>query len=119
MALMKDFDIRGMAHITGGGITENTPRMLPKGTQALIRKKTWDMPPIFKLLQKKSGVDDTEMYRAFNMGVGMVIAVPKNQVEAVIKKAAKLGEKAYHIGEIVKGRPGVKYIEDEGRKVRR
>jgi phosphoribosylformylglycinamidine cyclo-ligase len=111
MALMKDFDIRGMAHITGGGITENTPRMLPKGTQALIRKKTWDIPPIFKLLQKKSGVDDTEMYRAFNMGLGMVIAVPKKQVEAVIKKAAKLGEKAYHIGEIVKGRQIVKYLE--------
>jgi phosphoribosylformylglycinamidine cyclo-ligase len=119
MALMKDFDIRGMAHITGGGITENTPRMLPKGVQALIRKKTWDIPPIFKLLQKKSGVDDTEMYRAFNMGVGMVIVIPKKQVEAVIKKAAKLGEKAYHIGEILKGRPGVKYVEDERRKAGR
>jgi phosphoribosylformylglycinamidine cyclo-ligase len=58
MALMKGFDILGMAHITGGGITENIPRMLPKGTQALIRKKTWDIPPIFKLLQKKSGVDE-------------------------------------------------------------
>ena len=111
MALMKDFDIRGMAHITGGGITENTPRMLPKGAQALIRKKTWDIPPIFKLLQKKSGVDDGEMYRAFNMGLGMLIAVPKKQVEAVIKKAAKLGEKAFHIGEIVKGRQVVKYVE--------
>jgi len=110
-ALMKDFDIRGMAHITGGGITENTPRMLPKGAQALIRKKTWDIPPIFKLLRKKSGVDDAEMYRAFNMGIGMVIVVPKKQMEAVIKKAEKLGEKAYPIGEIVKGRQGVKYEE--------
>jgi phosphoribosylformylglycinamidine cyclo-ligase len=119
MALMKEFDIRGMAHITGGGITENTPRMLPKGAQALIRKKTWDMPPIFKLLQKKSGVDDAEMYRAFNMGIGMVVVVPKKQVDAVIKKAVKLGEKAFHIGEIVKGRQVVKYIEDEGRKVGR
>ena len=117
MALMKDFDIRGMAHITGGGITENTPRMLPKGAQALIRKKTWDIPPIFKLLQKKSGVDDAEMYRAFNMGLGMVIAVPKKQVESVIKKAVKLGEKAFHVGEIVKGRPVVKYVEDQ--KLRR
>ena len=119
MALRKECDIRGMAHITGGGITENTPRILPKGTQALIRRKSWDVPPIFKLLQKKSGVDDTEMYRAFNMGIGMVIAVPKKQVEAVIKKAAKLGEKAYPIGEIVKGRQIVKYVEDEGRKVGR
>lgn len=119
LALMKDFDIRGMAHITGGGITENTPRMLPRGAQALIRKKTWDIPPIFKLLQKKSGVDDAEMYRAFNMGIGMVVVVPKKQVEAVIKKATKLGEKAFHIGEITKGRQIVKYVEDEGRKVGR
>ncbi len=119
LALMKDFDIRGMAHITGGGITENTPRMLPKGAQAFIRKKTWDIPPIFKLLQKKSGVDDAEMYRAFNMGLGMVLAMPKNQADAVIKKAVKLGEKAFRIGEVVKGRPGVKYVEDEGRKAGR
>jgi phosphoribosylformylglycinamidine cyclo-ligase len=111
LALMKDFDIRGMAHITGGGITENTPRMLPKGTQAVIRRKTWDIPPVFRLLQKKSGVDDAEMYRAFNMGIGMVIAVPKKQADAVMKKTAKLGEKPYRIGEIIKGRPGVKYEE--------
>ena len=113
LALMKDFDIRGMAHITGGGITENTPRMLPKGTQALIRKKTWDIPPVFRLLQKKSGVDEAEMYRAFNMGIGMVLAVPKKQADAVMKKAAKLGEKAYRIGEIIKGKQGVKYEEKQ------
>ena len=109
---MKEFDIRGMAHITGGGITENTPRMLPKGTQALIRKGTWDIPPIFTLIQKKAGVDDDEMYRDFNMGIGMVLAVPAKQAEAVMKKAAKLGEKAYLIGEIVKGKQVVKYEED-------
>jgi phosphoribosylformylglycinamidine cyclo-ligase len=102
-----------MAHITGGGITENTPRMLPKGTQALIRRKSWDIPPVFKLLQKKSGVDDAEMYRAFNMGLGMIIAVPKKQVDAVMKRAVKLGDKAFHIGEVVKGRPGVKYEEKQ------
>jgi phosphoribosylformylglycinamidine cyclo-ligase len=114
MALLKEFDIRGMAHITGGGITENTPRILPKGVQALIRKKTWDVPPIFKLIQKKAGVDDTEMFRAFNMGIGMVLVVPKNQSDKIIKKAAKLNEKAFLIGEIVKGKPGVKY--EEGQK---
>jgi phosphoribosylformylglycinamidine cyclo-ligase len=111
LALMKDFDIRGMAHITGGGITENTPRMLPKGAQALIRKKTWNVPPIFKLLQKKAGVDDAEMYRAFNMGLGMVLAVPKNQLDKVIKKAEKLGQQAFPVGEVIKGKPGVKYEE--------
>ena len=94
LALLKEFDIRGMAHITGGGITENTPRMLPKGTAALIRKGTWDIPPIFQLIRKKAGVDDEEMYRDFNMGIGMVLAVPAKQAEAVMKKAKKLGEKA-------------------------
>jgi len=111
LALLKEFDIRGMAHITGGGITENTPRMLPKGARALIRKGTWEIHPVFKLIQKKAGVNDAEMYRDFNMGLGMVLVVPKRQAEAVMKKAAKLGEKAYLIGEIIKGAPGVKYEE--------
>lgn len=119
MALLKDFDIHGMAHITGGGITGNAPRMLPKGAQALIRKGTWDIHPIFMLIRKKAGVDDDEMYRDFNMGLGMVLAAPAKQADAVMKKAKKLGEQAYLIGEIVKGRPGVKYVEDEGRKVGR
>ena len=109
MSLIKVFDIRGMAHITGGGITENTPRMLPKGAQALIRKGTWDIHPIFQLIQKKAGVDDDEMYRDFNMGLGMILVVPARQADAVMKKAMKLGEKAYHIGEIVKGKQIVKY----------
>ena len=111
LALMKDFDIRGMAHITGGGITENIPRMLPKGSQALIQKGTWEIHPIFSLVKKKAGVNDDEMYRDFNMGIGMVLAVPAKQVDAVIRKANKLGEKAYLIGEIVKGKSIVKYME--------
>ena len=111
MALLKEFDVRGMAHITGGGITGNTPRMLPKGTQARIRMGSWDVHPIFKLIQKKAQVDNAEMYRDFNMGLGMVLAVPKKQAEAVMKKAVKLGEKAYLIGEIAKGKQGVKYEE--------
>jgi phosphoribosylformylglycinamidine cyclo-ligase len=109
MALLKDFDIHGMAHITGGGITENTPRMLPRGTQALISKGTWDIHPIFSLVRKKAGVDDDEMYRDFNMGIGMVLAVPIKQADAVMKKARKLGEKAYLIGEIGKGKQAVTY----------
>ncbi len=111
LALMRDFDIKGMAHITGGGITENTPRMLPKNTAALIRKGAWEILPIFTLVRKKAGVDDGEMYRTFNMGIGLILAVPKKQVEAVLKKAAKLGERAYHIGAIVKGKQVVKYEE--------
>ncbi len=109
LALVREFDIRGMAHITGGGITENTPRMLPKGTAALIKKGTWDIHPIFQLVRKKAGADDGEMYRDFNMGIGMILAVPAKQAATVMKKAEKLGEKAYLIGEIVKGKQVVKY----------
>lgn len=112
LTLLKDFELRGMAHITGGGITENTPRMLPKGAQARIFKGTWDIPPIFSLIKKKAQVNDDEMYRDFNMGLGMILAVPKKQAEAVIKKAVKLGEKAYLVGEVVKGKNLVKYVED-------
>ncbi len=111
LALLKEFDLKGMAHITGGGITGNTPRILPKGTQAVIRTGAWDVPPIFTLIRKKAGVDDAEMHRAFNMGIGMILVVPKKQVDAVVRKAVKLGERAFPIGEIAKGRPGVKYAE--------
>ncbi len=111
MALQKEFAILGMAHITGGGITENTPRMLPKGACAQVRKGTWDIHPLFSLIQRHAGVDDEEMYRDFNMGIGMILAVPEKQAQAVIKKAKRLGEKAFRIGEIVKGKPGVQYEE--------
>jgi phosphoribosylformylglycinamidine cyclo-ligase len=111
LALQKEFDLRGLAHITGGGITENTPRMLPKGTAALIRKGSWNIPPVFNLIQQKAKIDDEEMYRDFNMGIGMVLAIPAKQADAVIKKANKLGEKAYLIGAIVKGKQVVKYLE--------
>ncbi len=111
MAILKEFDIRGMAHITGGGITENTPRMLPKGAQALIRKGTWEVPPIFTLIRKKAGIDDNEMYRDFNMGLGMILVVPRKQADAIIKKASKMGEKAYIVGEVIKGKEIVRYEE--------
>ncbi len=111
LALAKEFDIRGMAHITGGGITENTPRMLPKGSCAKIHRRAWPVPAIFDLVRSKARVDDEEMYRDFNMGIGMILAVPARQAAAIMKKAKKLGEKPYLIGEIVKGRQVVKYID--------
>jgi phosphoribosylformylglycinamidine cyclo-ligase len=111
LKLMIGFDIRGMAHITGGGITENLPRVLPKGAQAIVRKGSWEIHPVFTLLQQKAGVDDEEMYRDFNMGIGMILVVPAKQADGVMKKARQLGEKAYLIGEIVKGKQVVKYAE--------
>jgi phosphoribosylformylglycinamidine cyclo-ligase len=109
LSLARHFDIRGMAHITGGGITENLPRVLPKGTTAVVQKGAWDIPPIFTLVKQKAGVDDDEMYRDFNMGIGMILVVPARQADAVLKRARQLREKAYHIGEIVKGKQAVKY----------
>ena len=109
LSLLKEFDILGMAHITGGGITENIPRMLPQGVAAIIHKGTWDIPRIFSLIQDAAGVNDREMYRDFNMGIGMVIIIPSRQAKTVMSRADKLGEKAFLIGEIVKGKQVVKY----------
>jgi phosphoribosylformylglycinamidine cyclo-ligase len=109
LSLLKEFDILGMAHITGGGITENIPRMLPQGVAAIIHKGTWDIPHIFSLIQDAAGVNDREMYRDFNMGIGMVIIIPARQAKTVMSRADKLGEKTYLIGEIVKGKQVVKY----------
>lgn len=113
LTLQKEFDIYGMAHITGGGITENTPRMLPKGTAALIRKGTWTIPAVFSLIQRNAGVDDEEMYRDFNMGIGMVLAVPQKQAATVIKRARQLREKAFLIGEVIKGKQTVQYRHEK------
>lgn len=109
--LSKRLDIKGMAHITGGGITENLPRILPQKTKACIRKGSWHIHPIFRLVQQKAGVDDSEMYRDFNMGIGMILVLPAAQAKRAVKLAERLGEKAFIIGEIAKGRQVVEYQE--------
>jgi len=97
--------IRGMAHITGGGITENLPRILPKGTCARIRISSWTVPPVFTWLQDKGRVPDDDMRRTFNMGIGLIMAVASEHAEQV--KTTVGGE---IIGEIVRGEPGVTYV---------
>ncbi len=99
--------LHGLAHITGGGFYDNIPRVLPKGCRAIIRSGSWDVLPVFKLLQQGGGVGDEEMYRVFNMGIGMVLVVNPRSVAAVEKVAARAGVKSYLIGEIRKGKPGV------------
>ena len=96
--------IRGMAHITGGGITENLPRILPEGTCARIRISSWTVPPVFTWLQDKGRVPDDDMRRTFNMGIGLIMAVASEHAEQV--KTTVGGE---IIGEIVRGEPGVTY----------
>jgi phosphoribosylformylglycinamidine cyclo-ligase len=99
--------LHGAAHITGGGFYDNIPRVLPKNCTAFIRSGSWDVLPIFKLLQEGGGVTDEEMHRVFNMGIGMVLIVDPKSVPAVQKIAAREGVKSFVIGDIRKGKPSV------------
>jgi phosphoribosylformylglycinamidine cyclo-ligase len=101
--------VSAMAHITGGGITENLPRVLPKGTAANVEKGTWPVLPVFEHLRALGNVSDEEMYRTFNMGIGMVLVVPLTRFKKVQSILERLGEKGYTIGRIVKGERKVIY----------
>ena len=103
LKLIKKYNIKGISHITGGGFLENIPRMLPDGMKAVIHKGTWPVHPVFKLIQEKGNVAEKDMYNTFNMGIGMVLAVPAEIAPFVVAEANNKGEKAYIIGEIVKG----------------
>lgn len=94
--------IKGIAHITGGAFIDKAPRILSKGLCLEINKKSWPVPAIFKLLQKKGNVDELEMYRTFNMGVGMILIVDKKVAKNIIRKLAGFKLKAWVIGKIVK-----------------
>lgn len=107
LTLMESFTIKGAAHITGGGLIENIPRVLPTGLQAVIHPDCWPQPAIFKWLQTEGDLKTSDMYRTFNMGIGMVLIVSKEEAEGVLAFAQKLGEEVYLIGEIVEGEHGV------------
>jgi phosphoribosylformylglycinamidine cyclo-ligase len=101
--------VSAMAHITGGGITENLPRALPKGAAAHIEKSTWPVLPVFEHLRVLGNISDEEMYRTFNMGMGMVLVVPVKKFKKVQSVLERLGEKGYTIGRIIKGERKVVY----------
>ncbi|MHB1457139.1 MAG: phosphoribosylformylglycinamidine cyclo-ligase [Armatimonadota bacterium] len=101
--LLKEFDIHGMAHITGGGFYENIPRALPQDCQAAVDRRSFEVPPIFKLVQELGDISEPEMYRTFNMGIGFVVVVPKEQATAIITRIDELGDIATIIGEVRKG----------------
>lgn len=109
--LLKDFSIKGIAHITGGGLLENVPRVLPKGCIAKIDLNSWQRPVLFDLLQNAGNVEQDEMYRTFNMGIGMVLAVAEEQAEEVIDRLKGLGEQAWTIGEVVSCPVGGECVE--------
>jgi phosphoribosylformylglycinamidine cyclo-ligase len=98
-----------MAHITGGGMTENLPRILPRKTAAVIARGSWPVLPLCAFLQESGAVDDAEMYRTFNMGIGMILVVAPEDVPAVREHFASLDEPCHEIGSIVKGDRSVKY----------
>ena len=95
--------VRGLAHITGGGLVDNVPRILPEGLDARFDRSSWQVPNLFRVLQREGGVEETEMFRAFNMGVGMVAVVAANEADAVVRDLAAAGEQAWIAGEIVPG----------------
>lgn len=101
--------LHGIAHITGGGLTDNLPRILPKGCHAFLRVGSWEIPPLFGLLQEHGEVESEEMFRVFNMGVGMVLAVAAEQVGEVLRILAQTGQKAAPIGTVQEGDHGVVY----------
>lgn len=102
--------LQGLAHLTGGGFLENIPRVLPDGCQAVVEKGTWPVLPLFEVMQRLGNVDEAEMYRVFNMGIGMVMVVRPTDVDAVVAHCQSLNEPCYRIGEIVAGDKEVRLI---------
>ena len=100
--------VKGCSHITGGGFYENVPRMLPENALAVIKKDSYDIPPIFKLMQEKGQVDEQMMYNTYNMGLGMVLCVDEKDVDACLKAIEASGDKGYVVGHIEEGQKGVK-----------
>jgi len=107
LTALKKFELKGMAHITGGGFIENIPRMLPAGLGAELAESHWDVPAIFTLMEKVGQLNRKEMYNIFNMGTGMVVAVDPSIADEVINHFIENGEKAYQIG-VVSDKEGIK-----------
>jgi phosphoribosylformylglycinamidine cyclo-ligase len=101
--LVEKYKIKGIAHITGGGLIENLPRILPEGLTAEIKKKSWQPQQIFKLIQQAGEIEEKEMYRTFNMGIGMCLVINKDDKAQILKELELMGEKACLIGKIKAG----------------
>ncbi|MCK9283410.1 MAG: phosphoribosylformylglycinamidine cyclo-ligase [Rhodocyclaceae bacterium] len=106
LKLMETLPVKGMAHITGGGLVENVPRVLPENVAAVLGQKDWPLPPLFQWLQKEGNVADAEMHRVFNCGIGMVVIVAAEQADAAQKLLGDAGETVYRIGRIESRAPG-------------
>jgi phosphoribosylformylglycinamidine cyclo-ligase len=112
LALLDQVPVHALAHITGGGLTENLPRVLPHGCSARIRRDSWPLPAVFDWIQQHGAIDDSEMLRTFNCGIGMVVCVPPEQADEAVATLESAGETVYRIGEIIDSgdnAPGVIY----------
>ena len=103
LPLLNKYDFRGIAHLTGGGFYDNIPRILPESCGAKVDRLSWEVPAIFQIIQRRGGVADREMFRTFNMGIGLVVVVPAEQVNRLLAELLTAGERASVIGEIVAG----------------
>jgi len=99
--LLKKFDILGIAHITGGGLIENIPRILPEGLSVEIDASSWQRPPVFSLIQKDGNIAKQEMYRTFNMGIGMVLIVPESESEKMLVELESMNCESYIMGQVI------------------
>ena len=111
--LLKKVNVHALSHITGGGLTENLPRVLPANTQAIIDGQSWEFPLVFQWLQEKGNVATEEMIRTFNCGIGMVVCVAKEDVEQTLSLLEENGETAFIIGNITESsntEPGVTLV---------
>ena len=98
--VIRDLPVKGMAHITGGGIPDNITRIIPNACQVQIQNGSWDVPPIFTLLKERGNIAENEMMRTFNNGIGLILVVPENAVQEVLARLNAMDEKAFTIGEI-------------------
>ena len=117
LRLIKECDVRALSHITGGGLPENLPRVLPDNTIAAVDSSSWKWPAIFTWLQDQGSVETAEMYRTFNCGVGMVVCVPAGQLQQALYTLEALGEQAWHLGHIEPGQGPAKVRFDSGSTV--
>src|SRR5690606_37185673 len=100
LSLIDKVEVKGMAHITGGGFIENIQRVLPEGVNVNIEYGSWPILPIFELMQQKGNITNKDMFTTFNMGIGLVVIVPEEQATEAVKLAEQLGEKVYKIGTV-------------------
>jgi phosphoribosylformylglycinamidine cyclo-ligase len=111
LSLLERSELHALAHVTGGGLTDNLPRSLPPGTHARVELSAWEVPPLFRLLAEQGGVGREEMLRVFNMGIGMVVVVAPEAADEALAHLARVGRPAVRLGEVVAGGSGVEFVD--------